>query len=679
MKQGGSGPKSDHNVPPQPKRQPPPMTTRTVEGDTTATTKPKGKSRSPRQDVPNYEYPKSPAGTTTHYHDDSTGVAPAAGKVGGAASMNEKTSSTKTKPSPFAYPRHDSASTDDSAADFVAEADEATIPVVDAAFAPPEGGGDNDPRAERLRAAEQRAADAEAGRQEAERRLAHETRSLRERLASLSKRQWLGIGLATSGLLVIAASATFAVCGPDMCSKKKVTTATTTSRPPATSPPLMLSARAQFIVDYINNITLTGRTLTYPDYDTPEGRALAWLVDSSDNNGESAINRTFFKPNDVSLRQRYALTTLWFQTPDHFVNTFLTTINNTWGNPAVHECDWYGVTCDRSTGRVEMLQLEEIVRGGIPADLALLTGLIVLELSLSSHLVGTIPSSLGRLDSLDTLRLFDNALTGTIPAELAALMDLTALFLHSNDLTGPIPTAFAFGALTALELSDNRLTGTIPSSFVNLTALRTLHLFNNRLSGTIPSSVGALMALQNLSLSGNDLTGTIPASFASLKVTNLLLNDNRLTGTIPTALASMTSLQHLFLHNNQLSGTVPSLLSKVTTLVKLRLFNNTLTGTIPSQLGDLAVLEELGLSNNSLTGTIPSSLTALTALTALYLFNNPLTGSVPFCSNNLNQTTVAELVADCNKVVCPCCSHCCPVGGWDGIPGIPADWNIQCE
>jgi hypothetical protein len=302
MKQGDSGSKSDNDKPPQLKRQTPPTTTRTTSGNTT-TTNPNSKARSPRHDVPNYKSSKSPAGMTTHYHDDSKGIAPAAGEMG----------NKKTKPASFVYPRHVSAGTDDSAANYVAEADEATIPVVDAAFAPPEGG--NDPRAERLRAAEQRAADAEAGRKAAERRLAHETRSLRERLASLSKCQRLSFGLVTFGVLVIVASATFGVCGPDLCLKKKTTTATATTRPPTTSPPLMLSTRAQFIVDYINNITLTGRTLTYPDYDSPEGRALSWIIEDDDarnneeendisqNNGTSAMTTAKKTGNDkVSLR-----------------------------------------------------------------------------------------------------------------------------------------------------------------------------------------------------------------------------------------------------------------------------------------------------------------------------------------------------------------------------------------
>jgi hypothetical protein len=127
------------------------------------------------------------------------------------------------------------------------------------------------------------------------------------------------------------------------------------------------------------------------------------------------------------VRQRYTLSTLWFQTPDHFVDTFLTT-NNTWGNFSMHECDWYGVTCNNTAGLEDGLQLEKIVWGNISDDLALLTDLTYLELSLSGdRMVGTIPSSLGQhLTALRTLSFWTNAWTGTIPSSLGTLTDLQA-------------------------------------------------------------------------------------------------------------------------------------------------------------------------------------------------------------------------------------------------------------
>lgn len=81
---------------------------------------------------------------------------------------------------------------------------------------------------------------------------------------------------------------------------------------------------------------------------------------------------------------------------------------DTWGT-ARKECDWLGVTCRKVAGLVDGLQLEGIVRGLIPDDLALLTDLTFLEFSLSDQLVGTIPSSLGQhLTALTALNLLSN-------------------------------------------------------------------------------------------------------------------------------------------------------------------------------------------------------------------------------------------------------------------------------
>jgi hypothetical protein len=91
-----------------------------------------------------------------------------------------------------------------------------------------------------------------------------------------------------------------------------------------------------------------------------------------------------------------------------------------------------------------------------------------------------------------------------------------------------------------------------------------------------------------------------------------------------------------------------------------------LTGTIPSL--DFAHLD---LSDNALTGTIPSTYASLPLWASLLLHGNNLNGTAPFC-NNINASSRSDfsdvlVVADCDKVSCPCCTHCCPTGR-DGIP-----------
>jgi hypothetical protein len=57
----------------------------------------------------------------------------------------------------------------------------------------------------------------------------------------------------------------------------------------------------------------------------------------------------------------------------------------------------------------------------------------------NNHLIGTMPSSMAALTTLQYLDLALNQLDGTIPSSLAALTALTHLRLHDNQLSGTVP------------------------------------------------------------------------------------------------------------------------------------------------------------------------------------------------------------------------------------------------
>jgi hypothetical protein len=57
-------------------------------------------------------------------------------------------------------------------------------------------------------------------------------------------------------------------------------------------------ARADYILSYINSITLSGRTLIYPSSSSAEERAVKWLIDEDLN---TAVD------DKMTMRQRYAL------------------------------------------------------------------------------------------------------------------------------------------------------------------------------------------------------------------------------------------------------------------------------------------------------------------------------------------------------------------------------------
>ena len=317
----------------------------------------------------------------------------------------------------------------------------------------------------------------------------------------------------------------------------------------------------------------------------------------------------------------------------------------------------------------------------------------------TNHLVGVLPSELGHLSQLTSLRIVGavpamgarQAVTGAIPPEIGALRNLTRLGLTRTDLSGPIPPEIGrLSRLSWLDIEGNpAVSGPIPPEFGDLTMLRRLYLDGNRLSGAIPE-MGALTRLQylyarhnrlsdfplawppgvrDLRLSSNAFTGRAAPDLSGLGSLVLLwLDDNGLTG-FPSAwpsglwdlylqnndltgfpdLRGMTSLQTLFLHDNRLSGAIPAWMNDLTSLRRLRLDRNVdatgatgLSGSIPDLSG--TSLRELWLGGNRLSGTLPaSSLTGMSQLRDLYLENNRFTGDIPAALNGMSRLSILSL------------------------------------
>jgi serine/threonine protein kinase len=312
--------------------------------------------------------------------------------------------------------------------------------------------------------------------------------------------------------------------------------------PPAPTPTDSVRPTADIasIVSYINKITLSSQTIRYPLSNfaiaTPEEQAILWLIED---------DRDSAPTNQLALRQRYVLATVWFgstswKMPLSIEGTPLAnaaSYSATWINPGVGECEWHRIKC--TSGVITDLEFsgngeDAAVLGPIPNDLGLLTGLTNLHLY-NKTVTGTIPSQLGYLTALTRLRLYSNSLTGTIPSQLGLLTGLLELRLNDNKLTGAIPSQFgALTGLVGLTLPINGLTGTIPSSLGRLTGLLVLSMYTNALTGSIPSELGQLTRLTVLSMFDNDLTGAIPSSLGMLTaLSRFHLFDNALSGTVP--------------------------------------------------------------------------------------------------------------------------------------------------
>ena len=105
----------------------------------------------------------------------------------------------------------------------------------------------------------------------------------------------------------------------------------------------------------------------------------------------------------------------------------------------------------------------------------------------------TIPSEIGLLTQMTSLRFFDVSLTSTIPSEIGLLTQLVYLDFVENALTSSIPSEIGLlTQLAYLDFSENDLTSAIPNEIDLLTQLTVLGFNDNALMGTIPSSLCSL-------------------------------------------------------------------------------------------------------------------------------------------------------------------------------------------
>jgi hypothetical protein len=135
----------------------------------------------------------------------------------------------------------------------------------------------------------------------------------------LSRRQRIG-GVLASIILVVAVAVAVALgmtCGGSGCSRKEPQASGRSQTPsidgtlaPTASPTTSMKTNA--IAQYINNITLTGRTIEGPTSILPNGPpediALKWLIQGDQ------LNFTLDSPSHrFRLQQRYALATMWVE------------------------------------------------------------------------------------------------------------------------------------------------------------------------------------------------------------------------------------------------------------------------------------------------------------------------------------------------------------------------------
>ncbi|XP_022843467.1 leucine-rich repeat protein 2-like [Olea europaea var. sylvestris] len=110
---------------------------------------------------------------------------------------------------------------------------------------------------------------------------------------------------------------------------------------------------------------------------------------------------------------------------------------------------------------------------------------------LSNQLTGSIRNSVGKLQQLRILSLYENRLSAEIPSSIRHLTTLTELYLQGNNLQGNIPNTLGkCHSLLSADLSQNNL-----SEFLDLSS--------NCLVSSLPSEISGLEHLVLLNLPNN--------------------------------------------------------------------------------------------------------------------------------------------------------------------------------
>ncbi|CAK8541833.1 unnamed protein product [Lathyrus sativus] len=315
--------------------------------------------------------------------------------------------------------------------------------------------------------------------------------------------------------------------------------------------------------------------------------------------------------------------------------------------PWVHNktdcCEWKGVECNTTTGRVTKLTLHEypFVRCQLNySDFIIFKDLKTLDLS-DINISNCTRTDQEGLKYLEVLDLGHNAFHNakSFLSCLDGLSSLKSLSLAASEN----PSLQVFQTvletisskllhLEVIDISYNYLTNEILPSLKGFTSLKELYLSDIRLDSDLHIQ-GLCAILKNLEI---------------IDISSNNFNDTD----IGSALADLSTLKSLNLQSNQITWKSIQNISKLTSLEILDLSWNSLNLWPPENNGFAwpTNLQVLGLSFNNLSNNIISSLNGLSSLNSLDLSYNNLKGSLDV-SGLLTLSSLKILNLRLNKLV----------------------------
>jgi Leucine-rich repeat (LRR) protein len=272
-----------------------------------------------------------------------------------------------------------------------------------------------------------------------------------------------------------------------------------------------------------------------------------------------------------------------------------------------------------------------------------------LDLSGNSFLGGNWPSSLGGLNKLQSLFLYDNSWKGVLTE--AHFQNLTRLkFLRlsvklSVNWTSILDVKHNWVPpfkLTSISLENVWISPNFPAWLKTQNELKVLQIINAGISDTIPR--GLSKSFPNVivwSLPSNKLRGQVPYFQFHPSAYYFDLSSNKLDGPLPLFPGN---LSEVCLKNNMFSGPIPRNIGELLPkLYLLEISSNSITGKISHSIGMLKELEILVLKNNLLSGKLPPHWKDLDQLRILDLARNNISGNFPSSMRHLSSLQVLSL------------------------------------
>ncbi|KAH9659782.1 Receptor-like protein 13 [Citrus sinensis] len=359
-------------------------------------------------------------------------------------------------------------------------------------------------------------------------------------------------------------------------------------------------------------------------------------------------------------------------------------------------CQWEGVECNNTTGRVIRLdlafrkwesaewymnaslftpfqQLKSLdlmgnnIAGCVQNEgldrLSSLKNLKFLDLTLN-HFNNSIFSSLGGLSSLKHLSMGINELNGSIDIEgLESLSNLEELDISDNAIDNlVVPKGLdrlsRLNNLKFLSLAINHFNNSIFSFLCGLSSLRHLSLSDNRLNGSIDiKGLNSLSNLEELDMTGNAIENlVVPKDFRGLRKLNTLYLGGsgipRIDGSkVLQSIGSLPSLKTLYLSHTKFKGTVVNQkLHNFTNLEELILDESDLhVSQLLQSIASFTSLKHLSMQDCVLKGALHGQgLCQLVHLQGLYIRDNDLRDGLPWCLANM--TSLQVLYASSNQL-----------------------------